>query len=73
MPLFQFDLADMSIRPDAAAVLAELVGTLDDWELARWFAEPNAWLRGRMPVEALALDAQAVLDAARADRFVAHG
>ena len=73
VPMFQFDLADMSIRPEAAAVLAELAGVFDDWELASWFAEPNAWLQGRTPVDALQADAQAVLDAARADRFVARG
>jgi hypothetical protein len=73
IPMFQFELADMSIRPEASAVLAELAGTLDDWELASWFAEPNAWLQGRSPVDALQGDAQAVLDAARADRFVARG
>jgi len=73
VPMFQFDLADMSIRPDVAAVLAELSGTFDDWELANWFAEPNAWLQNRTPADALQADPQAVLDAARADRFVARG
>jgi hypothetical protein len=73
VPMFQFDLADMSIRPEAAAVLAELAGVFDDGELASWFAEPNAWLKGRNPVDALEADAQAVLSAARADRFVARG
>jgi hypothetical protein len=73
VPTFQFDLADMSIRPEAAAVLAELAGVFDDWELASWFAEPNAWLLGRRPVDTLQADTQAVLDAARADRFVARG
>ncbi|HEV7575495.1 MAG TPA: antitoxin Xre/MbcA/ParS toxin-binding domain-containing protein [Caldimonas sp.] len=73
VPMFQFDLADMSIRPEAAAVLAELAGVFDDVELAGWFAEPNAWLNGRTPVDALEADARAVLDAARADRFVARG
>jgi hypothetical protein len=73
VPMFQFDLADMSIRPEAAAVLAELAGVFADWELATWFAEPNSWLQGRNPVDALQTDSQAVLDAARADRFVARG
>jgi hypothetical protein len=73
IPMFQFDLADMSLRPEAIAVLAELAGTFDDWELAGWLAEPNARLQGRIPVDALGADPQAVLDAARADRFVARG
>jgi hypothetical protein len=73
VPMFQFELADMSIRPEAAAVLAELAGVFDDWELASWFAVPNAWLQRRNPVDTLQADTQAVLDAARADRFVARG
>jgi hypothetical protein len=73
LPMFQFDLADMSIHSGATAVLAELAGILDDWELAAWFAEPSAWLQGRVPVDLLESDMQAVVGAARADRFVARG
>jgi hypothetical protein len=73
VPMFQFDLADMSIRPEAGAVLAELAGAFDDWELASWFAEPNAWLQGRSPVDVLQADTPAVLEAARADRFIVRG
>jgi hypothetical protein len=73
LPMFQFDLGDMAIRRGTAAVLAELAGTFDDWELAAWFAEPSAWLQGRIPVDVLGSDTQTVLDAARADRFVARG
>ena len=73
LPMFQFDPADMSIRADVAAVLAELDGTFDDWELATWFAEPNVWLQGGVPVDALEVDPRAVRAAARADRFIARG
>ena len=73
LPMFQFDVADMAIRPGAAVVLEELSGTFDDWELAVWFAEPNSWLQGRIPVDTLGVDPGVVLDAARADRFVANG
>ena len=73
LPMFQFDLADMAIQPGTAAVLAELAGTFDDWELAAWFAEPSAWLQGRIPVDVLESDMKAVAGAARADRFVARG
>ena len=73
VPVFQFDLSDMTIQPGTTAVLAELAGTFDDWEIAAWFAEPSTWLQGRPPVDVLAFDSTAVLDAARADRFVAHG
>ena len=73
LPMFQFDLADMAIQPAAAAVLAELAGVFDDWERAVWFAEPSTWLHGRIPVDVLGSEPQAVVDAARADRFVARG
>jgi len=73
LPMFQFDRADMSVHRDVAAILDELEGTFDDWELATWFALPNAWLKDRSPVDVLALDPNAVRHAARADRFIARG
>ena len=42
LPLFQFDLFDMSLRPDAVAVISELADVFDDWELASWFAQHAA-------------------------------
>jgi hypothetical protein len=73
LPLFQFELAEMSVRVPVSAVLDELAGVFDDGELATWFALPNAWLQGAAPVDALDVDRAAVLNAARADRYVARG
>jgi len=73
LPMFQFDLADMAIQPGTAAVLCELADVFDEWETATWFAEPSAWLHGRVPVDVLESDLEAVVGAARADRFVARG
>jgi len=73
LPLFQFQPCDMSLRGDTERVVHELAPVFDDWELAVWFANPNGWLDGARPLEALAYDLPAVLDAARADRFVAKG
>jgi hypothetical protein len=73
LPMFQFDRADMTVRRDVSAVLDEFDGTFDDWDLATWFALPNAWLGDDTPVEVLPLDPQRVLRAARADRFIARG
>lgn len=73
LPMFQFDQADLTVRRPVSAVLDEFDGTFDDWELATWFALPNAWLGDEAPVDMLERDAQAVLDAARADRFIARG
>lgn len=73
VPLFQIDLSTMTIRPQVGEVLHELAGVFDDWDLALWFAQPNAWLDNMAPVAVLDIDANAVLDAARADRFIARG
>ena len=73
IPMFQFELADLSIKPAAGQVLAELENEFDGWALAAWFAQPNVWLRERRPVDLLDLDLPAVLEAARTDRFIAAG
>ncbi len=71
IPMFQFELRDLSVKPGPQQVLAELAAEFDGWTLALWFAEPNARLNGRRPVDLLDSNLPAVLDAARADRFIA--
>ena len=71
MPAFQFDLDDMSILPAVTDVLGELGPVFDNWDLALWFAAPNACLDYAAPVALLADDALSVLQAARTDRFIA--
>ena len=73
LPMFQFDRADMTVHRHVSAVLDEFDGTFQDWELATWFALPNAWLGEEAPVDVLPLDPHGVLQAARADRFIARG
>ncbi len=73
LPMFQFELRSMSLLPHLQAILSELVPVFDEWELALWFAQPNSWLQGAAPVDLIGVDSSAVLDAARADRFVATG
>ena len=73
LPMFQFDRASMSVRRPVSAVLDEFDGTFEDWDLASWFALPNTWLGDEAPVDALPRDPHAVLQAARADRFIARG
>jgi hypothetical protein len=72
-PRFQFDSADMSIRPGPAKVIAELASTFDGWSLAAWFAEPNLWIGDARPVDLIDASLASVLGAARADRFIAAG
>ncbi|TDP71078.1 hypothetical protein [Roseateles toxinivorans] len=73
IPMFQFDLADLSIKRGPHAVLEELSNDFDGWTRAAWFARPTAWLQGRRPVDLLESNLNAVLGAARADRFIAAG
>lgn len=73
LPLFQFNRFDMTPLPGLGQVLAELTSVYDAWELANWFAQPNPWLGARTPAEMLGFDLPAVLNASRAERFVANG
>jgi len=73
IPMFQFDLHDLSVRPSARMVLAELGDGFDGWARAAWFAQPNSWLERRKPVDVMDKDLNQVLSAARADRYIAVG
>ncbi|MDY0749057.1 hypothetical protein SNE35_31460 [Paucibacter sp. R3-3] len=73
VPMFQFRPEDMALREGMQSVLATLAPVYDDWEIARWFGEPNVWLRGKSPAACVSLDARGVHDAARADSFIAGG
>ena len=73
LPLFQFRRADMRPQPGLVQVLAELTPVCDPWELANWFIQPNPWLADCTPVDTLLADLPALLNAARAERFVANG
>ncbi len=69
MPLFQFTLADMSLRETVRDITSELAPIMDGWALANWYARPNAWLAQQTPVDAIKEDPASVLQAARAERF----
>lgn len=71
LPMFQFDLADMTPNPSVGRVLKELAGVFDPWETAQWFASPSVALHGRTPANAVASDTESVLQAARCGRFFA--
>lgn len=73
LPVFQFDPVTLQVTQTARQVVAELRDVFDDTDLAAWFAAPNAWLGEATPADALALRADAVLAAARAERFAAAG
>ncbi|MEQ1685044.1 MAG: hypothetical protein ABL916_15460 [Burkholderiaceae bacterium] len=75
VPMFQFDLRDLWVKPNpnARRVLTELAGEFDGWALALWFAQPNDLLHGARPVDLLDASLPDVLQAARTDRFIAAG
>ena len=72
LPMFQFT-AEMALKPGLKAVLAELASEYDGRRLAEWFVEPNGWLDEARPIDVLDSNPDDVLQAARADRFVATG
>ena len=73
LPLIQFDLADMSLRPALAQAATELAAVFDGWALCRWLVSANSALGHRTPLDMLDADAAAVLRAARIERFVIRG
>jgi hypothetical protein len=70
IPLFQFDKAHMSLQPGISVVLQELSATMEPWEQAIWFSQPNLWLAERCPAELLRTDRIGVMNAASATRFL---
>lgn len=71
LPLFQFNPEDTTLQAGLGEVLEALSAGLDGWQVANWFAQPNAWLDGATPTRMLGVDPQAVLDAALALRRMA--
>lgn len=72
LPGFQFDRHG-SIQQSTAAVFLELTFSHDPWELATWFVTPSTWLQHLCPIDLVELAPARVLEAARADRYVASG
>ena len=72
IPMFQFT-DGLEVKPGLKAVLAELASEYDGRRLADWFVEPNGWLEERRPIDVIDESPDDVLQAARADRFVATG
>lgn len=71
IPLFQFEAEGLGVRRSLQPVLAELGPHYDGAGLAAWFVEPNGWLDEARPIDLLESRPAEVLQAARADRFVA--
>lgn len=63
-PAFQFSDDDARPRPVIAATLALFKDRLSDWQTALWFTGRNGWIGARRPVDLLASDPEAVVEAA---------
>ena len=72
-PMFQFAMPGPTVAVGPRRVVVELGRGFDGWALASWFVEPNAWLASHSPIECVGSNLPAVLEAARADRFVTTG
>lgn len=68
IPMFQFDLRDLTLSCGAAPVVASLAEVFDGWALASWFAWPNPCLGNWRPVDVLVATPADVLSAARIAR-----
>jgi hypothetical protein len=71
VPMFQFDVSGPVVSEGPRRVVAEWSGALDGWALADWFVRPNSWLGQHKPIELIDSGLPDVLEAVRADRFVA--
>jgi hypothetical protein len=64
--MFQFDANDLALKASAQNVRAELPSLWSGWQVASWFAAPNARLYGHSPADRFDSDLEAVLKAAQA-------
>ncbi len=73
LPLFQFGRRASASWAHLRQAIQELHAVYDAWELAEWFVQPHAGLKDETPVSRITTDGRAVLEAARADRFILRG
>ena len=73
LPMFQFSQPELDPLPIMHLILGELSSVLAEAELADWFYTPNVWLDGCLPACAVRVRANAVYQAARADRWTMRG
>jgi hypothetical protein len=68
VPMFQFDLRDMSVKSSPRDVRVALAREYNPWGLAAWFAQSHAQLTYMSPVDMLDVNLPAVLHVAHTDR-----
>jgi len=67
VPMFQFEMRDLSLRPAVLDVRIALGGALDGWQQARWFVRPHPSLCARTPLDLLRSNLPRVLEQAVTD------
>lgn len=72
IPMFQFETEDLALKVSAQSVRAELPSLWSGWQVASWFAGPNARLDGHNPADWLDSDLEAVVQAAQALEVAVH-
>ncbi len=73
IPMFQFDADSLVVQRGPQQARAELPPLWPGWTVASWFATPHAMLGGQRPVDALHLQLEDVLHAARSAAAEAAG
>lgn len=74
LPVFQFQSGQIALREGVREVLEALsCPALDGWDMAQWFVQPSGLLAGAAPLALLGADTPAVIEAARAYRFILRG
>jgi hypothetical protein len=71
LPNFEFDEATLLPRPSVRRVVRELRNVCENLDLAQWFVSSNPSLEALPPVAVIDAEPDRVLEAARADRFLA--
>jgi hypothetical protein len=64
-PLFQFNLERGEIRTEVSDVLKLLPESWNDWDVAFWFFQDNAYLDGEKPFKMLVSASEEVINAAK--------
>lgn len=72
IPMFQFNMRDLSLNYGASSAAAQLAEVFDGWSVAAWFAWPNPTLGDWRPVDVLDATPASVLSAARIARAAWH-
>jgi len=65
LPMFQLDPGSLELRDECTEIVSELTESMDNWEIALWFATVHPELDGQRPVDALSVRWHDVVKAAR--------